>query len=394
MRTPKRYEAAGGTVSWTVRFRLDGHQTSETFTGPRADKRALKFAKTLDALGPRAALKQLEEAEGRGIGPLLDNIAEEFFVWKEPKVRSDRTVADYRRDYRNWIKPTFGSDPADTITEVAVQQWVDAMSEGKLGAKLSPKSVADRHAILFAIFKWATAPGRKLLAYNPCIGTDLPPKTKTPPKGLRPAEWQALHPALAQVDPDAADLALFLVSTGWRFSEGGALTAYAVEDYTTTLYVSMGQVIRRNAAGQHVIVPDGKGDASLRRIQLDPEAADTVRRRLEHVQGDGLVFTNARGHQWHYANFLNRSWNPAVKLAGLTRRPTPHWLRHTHVGWLVMSGKVSLAEIQRRIGHESIDTTIGVYGRMVDDVSADALAGFAAIRNQLPKATKPPELET
>ena len=127
---------------------------------------------------------------------------------------------------------------------------------------------------------------------------------------------------------------------------------------------------------------DAKSEAGNRRIKLDQLAADMLRRRLTNVVGDGLVLTNANGNQWHYGNFLNRAWNPAVELAKLTRRPTPHWLRHTHVAWLVMGGAVSLPEIQRRIGHESISTTINVYGRMVDDVSEKALEAFAAFRSQ------------
>lgn len=377
MRTPEPHVGADGKVtSWKIRFRLDGKQTSESFDD---EKEAKAFAKTLHALGPRAALQRLDEDLQRSGGPTVDELAQEFFEWKVKRVRSDRTVSDYRRDYTNWIKPTLGGRPADAIGEQAVQEWVDEMSR-----KLSPKSVADRHAILFGIFGWASHPSRKILAHNPCVGTDLPPRTKKQPKGLRPAEWQALYAALVQVDADAADLALFMLSTGWRISEASALNAYAVEDYGTSLYVSMGQVIRRNAKGQHLVVEEGKGDASLRRIKLDPLAADMVRRRLAKVEGDGLVLTNAHGNQWHYGNFLNRAWNPAVQLAKLTRRPTPHWLRHTHVAWLVMGGAVSLPEIQRRIGHESISTTINVYGRMVDDVSDTALEAFAAFRSQIP----------
>lgn len=383
MRKPTRYEMLDGTVTWRIRFR-EGHgrgapQTSVTFD---SERKALAFSKLLDAVGPHEALERLYAKPSSTPGPPLDELAEQFFAWKQDRVRSDRTVADYRRDYRNWISPTFGARGANTIGEQAVQTWVDAMSDGSLGRALSPKSVADRHAILFSIYGWASHPSRKLATRNPCVGTDLPPRTKGQPKGLRPAEWQALYAALTQVDTDAADLALFLISTGWRISEAAALTAYAVEDYDDTLYVSMGQVVRRNAKGQHVIVQDGKGDASLRRIKLDQLAADMVRRRMQTVEGDGLVLTNAQGNQWHYSNFLTRSWNPAVKLAKLTRRPTPHWLRHTHVAWLVMSGAVSLPEIQRRIGHESISTTIGVYGRMIDDVSDDALDRFAAFRSQ------------
>lgn len=384
MRQPQRYEAKDGTVTWRIRFR-EGHgrgapQSSITFdTKPEA----IRFAKWLDLLGPQGALDKLDEEAKAFTAPPLDELAEKFFEWKGSRVRSDRTISDYRRDYTNWIRPTLGNRPADSIDEMKVREWIEAMNNGSLGRELSPKSIADRHAILYGIFAWATAPSRKILTHNPCIGTDLPERSKKPPKGLRPAEWQALAPALRQSDPDAADLADFMLATGWRFSEAAALSAYAVEDYETTLYVTMGQVIRRNAKGQHVIVQDAKSEASEgRRIKLDAEAAVMVRRRLATLEGDGLVFTNANGNQWHYSNFLTRAWNPAVKLAKLTRRPTPHWLRHTHVAWLVMSGAVSLPEIQRRIGHESISTTIGVYGRMIDDVSDDALDRFAAFRNQ------------
>ena len=54
-----------------------------------------------------------------------------------------------------------------------------------------------------------------------------------------------------------------------------------------------------------------------------------VNRRLQNVTGDGLVFTTSTGAQWRYSNFRDRAWTPAVKAANLTRKPSPHWLRHT-----------------------------------------------------------------
>lgn len=40
---------------------------------------------------------------------------------------------------------------------------------------------------------------------------------------------------------------------------------------------------------------------------------------------------------------------------------------------MLRTREVSLPELQRRVGHESITTTIDTYGLMVDDVSAAAL---------------------
>lgn len=393
MPVPHKYVATGGAVTWKVRLRAHGRNTSETFP---SKAEALAFCRLVKQVGAESAIA---ERELEHQGETVDDLAEQFFAWKEsdPDVRSDRTVADYRRDYRNWIQPTFGHLSAAVVDERKVQDWVDAMIAGRLGRKpLQPKSVSDRHFVLHSIYLWALAPARRLVQHDPCTATRLPKRRKKPPKGLRSAEWAALYPALHQIDPDAADLAEFLLATGWRVSEAGALSAFEVEDHCACdrdgcacpLFVTMGRVIRRNAAGQHVIVEDAKSEAGARRIQIDPDAAAMVRRRLARVQGDGLVFTTRTGAQWHHSNFTNRYWNKAVKVAGLSRKPTPHWLRHTSVAWFDQTGKVSLPELQRRIGHEDIGTTINVYGRMIDDVSADALAAFAAIR----RAATPPRL--
>lgn len=377
MATVRKRAKKDGSATYAVLFRHGPRQRSLTFNNLRS---AETFRKLVDALGAERALAEYEEHEGM----TLDELAARFFEWKRGDVRSDRTVADYERDYRNWISPRLGHRTAKAITEGDVQDLVDHMR-----AKLAPKSVADRHAILHGIYKYASAPSRNLVAHNPCIGTSLPKRVKKPPKGLRPAEWQALSIALRQINPDAADLAEFLVASGWRWSEATALSPFDVEDDGDTLFVTMGRVMRRNAAGQVEVVEDeAKSAAGLRRIKLDPHAAEIVRRRVRVRTPLGLVFTTSGGAQWNYGHFRARCWVPAVEAAGLTRKPTPHWLRHSHAAWMLMSG-ASLAELQRRMGHENITTTVDVYGRMVADVSDTAIDAFAALRDLEPSPRRP-----
>ena len=370
MPKPIKWVGARGKTAYRVRFRLDGKQLQESFNTKREADAFCSDIATRDA---RYALRVLHETEAEGT-LTLDAIAAQFFDWKETRVRSDRTVHDYRRDYDKHIKPTLGSRRAGHVLEADVQAWVDALT-------LAPKTVHDRHALLHQIYAWALHPARHLVDHNPAVGTTLPKKQKKSPKGLHPNEWVALHAALRQIDKDAADLAEFLLASGWRISEAAAVTAWDVEDYGRRgMYVTMGHVVRRNAAGQHVVVDEGKGDASLRRIQLDAGAAAMVRRRLESVRDGGLVFTTKTGAQWHTDNFRNRIWKPAVKAANLSRKPTPHWLRHTAVFWLARAG-ASLPELQSRIGHATIATTVNVYGSMLTDVQPTALDAFAAMRD-------------
>ena len=397
MPKPVPYTSRKGEKTWRVRFRHEGKETSETFHTIEA---ARIFCADIDSRGTAYALslRENEDREARR-GKTLDQILDLYLEWKSARVRSDRTIKDYRRRYELAIQPMLGSRPIASITDETVTEWIDALVVGKTGAKvrivdgerteqaLSPKSIADRHALLHALMKFALQ--RKWIDTDPCATTELPKRRKGQPRGLRPAEWQALHAALSQLDADAADLAAFLLATGWRWGEATALSTFDVEDDGVDVWVTVTQVMRRDATGRSHVVHDAKSDAAQRRVHLDPEAADLVRRRVRQTSRGALVFTTKNGAPWHHSHFRSRAWEPAVDLANLNRRPTPHWLRHTHVGWMIMSG-AALPELQVRIGHASIKTTVDTYARMVTDVQPQALDAFAAMRSSAPRIAAQP----
>jgi site-specific recombinase XerD len=106
-------------------------------------------------------------------------------------------------------------------------------------------------------------------------------------------------------------------------------------------------------------------------VRLIGESVAVVRRRIVGLGPDDLVFTTPNGGRWFHGPFRDRQWLPAVAAAGLAdRKPTPHWLRHSHVAMCHAAG-MTMAEMQRRIGHEDIRTTINVYGRMIEDMPDD-----------------------
>lgn len=394
MPSATRYRAKDGTISWRVRLRAGGRQTSETFS---TKDEAQEFIDDVEQFGAEDAIQRRTDLADSAGHLRLDELADAFFDWKAPKVRSDRTLADYRRDYTTWISPTFGRRRASSLTNDDVQAWVDGMLAGTAitGRKgISAKTAIDKHTLLHSILEYGVL--KRHLPTNATKGTDLPKKQKPAPKGLRLPEWEALHRALRQIDPDAADLAQFLLGSGWRWSEATALSVAQVDDFGDTLYVSMDRVLRRNAAGQIVIVEEGKGQASIRRTRLGDDTAAMLRRRVQGKALDALVFTTPvstqngmGGNQWRHSNFVQRYWKPAVKACGLeSRRPTPHWLRHTQVAWLNEFG-ATLAELQARSGHAHVTTTIGVYGRMINDVSAEKVNAF----DRLVAGTVTPQLD-
>lgn len=384
-----------GTVYWQVRWRENGTQTSLSFDD---ENLARRFEGHVDLDGPAAALRWLDTVQPSDDVITVDQLAEAYFTWKDERgpdgqpvrVRSDRTVPDYRRQYELWIAPTFGRLRIDDVTDQAVQRWVD-----KISTQTSPKSVAGHHGLLAAMYKWAMAPARGHAHATPCGFTELPKRVKKPPKSLRPGEWMILYQAASQVSPAAADVLLFLVGTGWRWSEMAALQVWQVEEEDGAMFVLMDQVARRNAAGQLVIVNDAKSEAGRgRRVRLSPLVAELVRRRITGKDLGEYVFTSPTGKMWRYNNFHQRYWTrpedgktgkddrPRIleraRELGLLREPTLHWLRHTHVVLLMKTGKVAMPEAQRRVGHESIQTTFDLYGSGIDDVNPDALKDLDA----------------
>ena len=409
MRKPRKYVAKDLSVSWRVRYRAPGSgmEKSETFYD---EEQANEFADLIRAIGITRALDYIDRREKENGGGTLghaftvDELYTKWFAWKSAKkrdgslqrVRSQRTLDDYARQYRLRIKPRFGDRAANLVAGSDVQQWVD-----DLGSEIEAKTILDYHGLLRTMYLWALHPTRALVIHDPCADTDLTPRRKKPPKGLRPDQWLILHAAAVQVDQPAADLLLFMVSTSWRWSECVALPVGSVDhweaDGETFTYVTMGRVLRR-VGSTFEMVDDAKSDAGLRRVRIKGPGEQMVLRRIEGKPADALVFTTRTGRRWIYSNFHDRIWTrPAKESKTRDQRPkkprilevaiangltqadvTPHWMRHTHVAFLILSGE-PMHSISKRVGHSSTQVTADVYGRMIEDVTSDGLDRVSAL---------------
>lgn len=371
-------ERANGTFS--VLYRQGNKQTSMTFADRRSAERLAELMGILDVDRGLAAFA--DERPGRQRGVTVDALAVQWLTVKRRDL-TPRAHADYCRDYERWIAPYFGHREAAHVHELDVQRWVDVDL-----VSLSPKTVADRHALLHGIFKWAAQNKRALVPHNPCLETDLPKRTKKPPKGLMLPEYLALRDAAYRVNEEAADLIVFMANTGLRIGEATAFQARSFDDSGPKMYATVDQVNRKGEG----IVSGAKSEAGLRRMRMLPECTAMLRRRLVGLAPSALVFTNSRSPigLWEPSTFRNRWWAKSVREAGLEdRHPTPHWLRHTHV-LLCHSAGMSLPEIQRRIGHADVKTTINVYGRLIDDMTDDVeerldamLSGRVPVRGEV-----------
>ncbi|MGV9228501.1 site-specific integrase [Streptomyces nigra] len=170
-----------------------------------------------------------------------------------------------------------------------------------------------------------------------------------------------------------------MVGTGLRWGE---ISALQVRDITLRGQHKVLRVQRawKRQEDNTFLLGKPKTKKSRRTVVLSPALVEIIERNIAGKKAEDFVFVTAWNNPWRHGNFYNRRWLPAVALAqkeGLTKKPRPHDLRHTHVSWLI-AANVPLPAIQARLGHESITTTVDRYGHLVQRLDDEVAAAVEA----------------
>jgi integrase len=403
MATIRERSRKDGGITYTVLWRADGRgskQESEIFQD--SDK-AKVFRDLVDLHG-----QQWPPGWVRGKG----------FVKEEPEQQAaedvpltewahryadritgidGRTRKDYKRDIDRHIvgvlvhtdrsgrtvEATVGNVTADDLTD-----WVRSQEDGQrdptdptrwLRTPASPKSIANRHGLLYSIFQAAVEAEPPLRTTNPCAKTRLPrvdDGTEEEMVFLERDEWQRIRAELEAIcRGDGVDIADVLVGTGMRWGEVAALQVRDLRLAAARPTVSVQRAWKRQEDNSLKLGPP-KTKKSRRTLALSPALVDIMRRRTVGKGPEDFVFTTAWGNPWRHQNYYNRRWLPAVRAAqakGLPKAPRLHDLRHTHASWLI-AANIPLPAIQRRLGHESITTTVDRYGHLVQELDGEITA--------------------
>ncbi len=357
-----------GVTVWQVRWReggRDGVQTSVTC----ATKATAKRIKGLvDAHGhlPIDAPQQLRDVT---FEQLLDQHLTELTGV------TMRTRADYRRLAALRFGLLAGM-PVTAINRTMVAKVVNAwQAQG-----LSGKSIANAHGLLSGILK--TGVQAKLITANPCAGIRLPrhdDHTRRDLTILTPEQYDHL---LSHVRPDYRIVVDFLAATGVRWGEMVALDVADID--LARGVVSIVKAVKRDDRAGVYIGPT-KTPRSRRTVTLPAYLLEDLTPRL-HRPATAPLFTTATGARLMHTNFHSRIWAPALAAASdqdghtgsgrclgepLTVVPRIQDLRHCHASWLLAEG-VQMIVVQRRLGHESITTTIDRYSHLMPDQQAGA----------------------
>jgi len=285
---------------------------------------------------------------GGGISGISDELSRAFYLERFhdflaiEKGASPRTDEAYLRDLARFA--TFarlkGAAAPSSVGSRTLREYVYHLKD--LG--LAPASIRRNVSAVRSYFRFMLDEGH--LVRDPSERLETPKRWRTLPEVLTVDEVTRLIGAPSLDEPlafrDRAMLEL-AYGAGLRVSE----------------WISIG--VRDVLMDEHLVRVFGKGGKE-RVVPIGRSAIAAVaiytrelRSRIEHGKGKGILFLNARGEP------LSRmgAWKILRKYvlqAGITKRVTPHTLRHSFATHL-LEGGADLRAVQEMLGHADISTT-------------------------------------
>lgn len=374
----KRPRKDGG-CSYSVVFTYGENQTQTSLTYPNSLESAEKAKKLIEAVGAERAMDILgverddqPAAEGMTVTQWLTHYVDHL------SGRDRGTITKYRAYIRNDIAPILGDIPLTQLAREDMARWVQWMeSSGALNRDgtrrpASAKTIANKHGFISAALAAAVP---RYISSNPAADPRLPEgdprEADEDMLFLSHRDFDLLLEATTEYWQPMME---FMVASGCRWGEVSGLRPSDVNRADNTVRIRRAWTYSE-CSGYRLKKPKGK---SRRTINIPARILD----KLDY-SGEWL-FTNSgrgsrnRGGPVRYPNFRHNVWDRAVARAGLNPKPTPHDLRHTCASWMIAQ-RVPLPTIQAHLGHESITTTIRVYGHLDRTSFAEAAAAVEGI---------------
>lgn len=329
---------------------------------------------------------------------LFSELAEEWFVSYKLITSSENTNNRVRGYLDTYIIPRFGDYLPDKIKPIDVQTWVNecaakarqVAAEGRRAKKGEAKDFGAALYKLRDIFDYGIT--NFGLKKNPATTVQVPPKpkeNKVKVKVLHDDELKIWLKHLSSLPNNQANrrfklICETLLASGIRINELLALTIDDLNFETSELDIN--KTLMWKAAdkktgikGKVICKPSPKSDAGCRKVDVPPKILerlkawhDEVSERFEKIGLDkpSLIFPTVYG-----AYMCDRNERTTLKKQ-LTACGLPlygfHIFRHTHASLLLNAG-TNWKELQVRMGHKSIATTMDLYAELAPKKKAEAV---------------------
>ncbi|OFK77052.1 integrase [Streptococcus sp. HMSC034E03] len=320
----------------------------------------------------------------------LSDLAEMWFSNYETWVSSDNTLNRVRNYLDTYILPKFGHYQPDKITSSDIQKWINELAQKSkesvdAGNKRAKKgSAKDFGAIahkLREIFNFGITHFE--LKYNPVQSIKIPPKPKSNQKRIMVLHDEDLTIWLNFVDtlPNTRANRRFkvicdsLLASGMRINELLALTIYDLDFESSEILVTK-TLVWKNAnpklglKGKVVCKNTPKSDSGNRKIAVPYQIIEQLQNfhdemnlyfKKNGLSKSQLIFPTI------YGNYMCDRNERATLKRRLQEVGLPdygfHLFRHTHASMMLNAG-MNWKELQVRMGHKSIKTTMDIYAEL------------------------------
>lgn len=320
----------------------------------------------------------------------LSDLAELWFSNYETWVSSDNTLNRVRNYLDTYILPQFGQYQSDKVTSSDIQNWVNELATKSKesvdsGIKRAEKGCAkDFGAIahkLSDIFDFGITHFE--LKHNPAQSIKIPPKPKSNQKRIMVLHDEDLTIWLNFVDtlPNTRANRRFkvicdsLLASGMRINELLALTIYDLDFESSEILVTK-TLVWKNAKpklglkGKVVCKNTPKSDSGNRKIAVPYQIIEQLQNfhdemnlyfKKNGLSKSKLIFPTI------YGNYMCDRNERATLKRRLQEVGLPdygfHLFRHTHASMMLNAG-MNWKELQVRMGHKSIKTTMNIYAEL------------------------------
>lgn len=320
----------------------------------------------------------------------LSDLAELWFSNYETWVSSDNTLNRVRNYLDTYILPQFGQYQPDKVTSSDIQNWVNELATKSKesvdsGIKRAEKGCAkDFGAIahkLSDIFDFGITHFE--LKHNPAQSIKISPKPKSNQKRIMVLHDEDLTIWLNFVDtlPNTRANRRFkvicdsLLASGMRINELLALTIYDLDFESSEILVTK-TLVWKNAKpklglkGKVVCKNTPKSDSGNRKIAVPYQIIEQLQNfhdemnlyfKKNGLSKSKLIFPTI------YGNYMCDRNERATLKRRLQEVGLPdygfHLFRHTHASMMSNAG-MNWKELQVRMGHKSIKTTMDIYAEL------------------------------
>uniref|UniRef100_A0A1S0Z9S2 Site-specific integrase n=1 Tax=Salmonella enterica subsp. enterica serovar Saintpaul TaxID=90105 RepID=A0A1S0Z9S2_SALET len=392
-----------GDVSYSIKGVYIG---TDVKTGKRITKTIT--AKTLKSLDRKIIeTKIIFEKSGSTIKETIsidnfENLAEVWFSNFKTWVSSQNTINRVRGYLDTYIIPQFGDYKPDQIEPADVQLWVNKLARRAKksvdsGVKRAKKgSAKDFGAIAHKvsdIFDFGiTNCG---LGNNPAKAIKIPPKPKANKQRVMVLHDDDLKQWLSYLEtlPNTRANRRFkvicntLLASALRINELLALEITDLDFETNEIIVNktlMWKSANRKLGikGQMVCKPTPKTDAGNRKVAVPSSIIEELKNFHEEMENyfkkhnlpsSTLIFPTI------YGNYMCDRNERATLKKRLSALGLPdygfHLFRHTHASMMLNSG-TNWKELQHRMGHKSITTTMDTYAELAPKKKFEAVEIF------------------